>query len=558
MSDVLLFFRRLALTALTAAAMTAMAPPAGAACPPASRIFAVEPGRTWTPISKTILLSGLGGAEIGWTVPPSFGTLEDAGDSYLYRPNPSFWTAGFDSFLLYLPSHRRGESRVETVLLLPALARSGHLNQDFEDGTPAWVPSGQAENLEIFSAETISGAHSLRAQGIPGQPSWITGSLTPLPPPEPPSIKPGEGDTGGGQQGSGAQATLRPPGLGGPGNLQPMPSLENPVEMVFLNLGTDGSSEYKVRARDDGEQMYLRLQGPGSFTPWIPVWRGPHRIQLVQWNGEESCNRRLGVSLWIDGALAASLTWPTDSETSHIGQRLKVGSVEIGGSNPMELELDDFTVFYVQMNPGSSCRMADGFETGQLDSSWVNGGNLAATPTAALQGSGGLAVPLGAGFSPAGAMLEAFLPEEEDHRLGVRFRFDPHGVSIPSGGRLQLFQAVSTNEQAFALFLEPAASGYRLTLQGSLNFASTSAPIPIPNLPQEITLDWQRSASSNVALGTLRLWIGGELKAALTGLNNDHLELTKIRLGALAVSGSGDALGTVYLDEFLAVRGPRP
>lgn len=114
---------------------------------------------------------------------------------------------------------------------------------------------------------------------------------------------------------------------------------------------------------------------------------------------------------------------------------------------------------------------------------------------------------------------------------------------------------------AFALFLEPAASGYRLILQGPPEFSSTAAPVPIQDLPQDIMLDWQRSASSNVALGTLRLWIGSELKASLTSLDNDRREPAEIRLGALAVMVPGGApspLGIVYLDQFMAIRGPRP
>lgn len=369
MSDVLLFFRRFALTALTAAAMIVMAPPAGAACPPASRIIPVDPGRTEIIITKALLLSELPGSEIGGVVPPGLGTLEDAGDFYRYRPSSSFWTVGFDSFLLQLSSSHRGESRVETVLLLPALAQAALRRQDFENGTPAWTPSGQAENFEIFTEETLSGTRSLRVQGLPDQPNWLTASIS-----EQQSGKPGENNTGGGQQGSGAQATLRPPGVGGPGNLTLLPTSGSPAEVVFLNLGLEGISEHKVWARDDGEQMNLRLQGLTGFTPWLPVSRGAHRVQIIQWNGQDA-NQRTGASLWIDGALAASLTAPFDPGIQPSGPRLKAGVVKVGSPNPVALSSTTWCFPTSRCPPDPSA----GWPTASKADSSIPSGRTAAT-----------------------------------------------------------------------------------------------------------------------------------------------------------------------------------
>ena len=562
------FLRRLALSALAAAAV---ASPAGAACPPNSRTVIVEPGRSEILIPKANLLVGLNGWEISDFEPPAHGSLEEWWNGhYLYVPGPSFWTAGFDSFLLRLRStDRERGNRTESVLLLPALRVVSRLRQDFEGDLSPWVTAGEVDNLEVFSEGALSGQHSLRVRGVPGESSWLTAHL-PL--------------HGGGQQGSGAQATLRPPGSGGPGGLSdPISDPGNPTRVTVLAFGPGTSSAHRVFLRDDGEGLELQLATPTGDTPWVRISRSPHRIQAIQWassDSDESVSsgddkgagfdgtRHAGASLWIDGALAAGLEGSSGAGMDPAAElvaweRLAAGVVEIVGVSSLALELDDLAFFHFEMAAGSTtCQVADGFDAGQPDPAWVNGSSFAVTAAAALQGEGGLAVPLGSSF--AASMLRAPLPALGG-RLGVRFRFDPNGVPLAAGSRVQLLRTVTAaGSNVFSVVLAPAASGYLLSLEDPTGtFSGTPPPVPIGDLPQEITLDWQRSASSNVALGTLRLWIDGEPRAEMTGLANASVEIAEVQLGALVSSTDrgGDVampLGTVYFDGVAVVRGPQP
>ncbi len=260
-----------------------------------------------------------------------------------------------------------------------------------------------------------------------------------------------------------------------------------------------------------------------------------------------------GLSSWRS---LSALSWTTPRSGS------RQAWSKLGSESSLDVDLDDLVFFNFKMAAGSTCLLADGFDVGQPDSLWVNGSSFTVTAAAALQGEGGLAAPLGSDI--ADSMLTAVLPAQDD-RLGVRFRFNPNGVALAANSRAHLLRAVTaTGGNVFSVVLAPAASGYVLTvLEGS---AGTQfwipAAIPIENLPQEITLDWQRSASSNVALGALRLWIDGKPKVELTGLANAGLEVADIQLGAHVFSAWGGEppalLGTVYLDDFAVVRGPHP
>lgn len=541
-------FRRLVLAALLVLTALVMALPAGAACPPPSRIFAVQPGRPASYISKAGLLSELTGFEIVGVAPPVFGTLEEQGDSYVYHPQPGFWTAGLDSFLLRLKPTGRGlrGGRVETVLLLPAVLPDTFSQQDFEPSTEAWPVFGPAENVEVFdTGRVLSGARSARVYGFSGLSSGLVwgGKLS-----------------GGGQQGSGAIATLRPPGGGAGGNRAPDPTPATPGQMVILRLsGGDTLVEHRVWMRDDGEHLAFQLESTTGATAWLPVPREPHRVQILQWPRSGDFSRRSGAALFVDGARVAELVPSAGNDTDLLATELQVGGVETAGANPLYADVDDLLFQKFVMSPAWFCQRADGFEDGLPDPAWEVAGTLAVTSSASLEGLGGLEIPLGSGGSAGGAWLHANLPEE-DRRLVVRFRFDPNSVSLPPGARVLLTSAVTSGgEDVFALLLEGAPSGYRLTLLDYGTSPRASAPIPISDLPQEIALDWQRSASSNVGLGSLRLWLGGEPKAELTGLANAGLEIAQIRLGAVAPLGwSTGAQGALYLDQLLVVRGPRP
>ncbi|HEX6898754.1 MAG TPA: hypothetical protein VF789_03530 [Thermoanaerobaculia bacterium] len=517
-----------------------IAPPAQGACPPPDRVVGVEPGRAVVFIEKAGLLIGLTGDIVG-AVPPHHGTLEDLGDRFAYRPGNGFWTAGLDSFTLLLGSDARERPRAERVLLVPAVLSAFPIAEGFDGEAPSWVLEGSNIGLEIFSGwGVLSGTGSLRLLGSGGEPSWLAGVLD---------------GHGGGQQGSTAQSTIRPPGGGGSGF-----AAGEPTELAVLEgIGASPASGFRVWLRDDGEALFLRLESAYASTSWLPLSRAEHRLLVTQWIAAADLERRSGAALWVDGAFLARIEAPAGDDSFRRAETLRVGVLAHQGPRDLTAEMDDLRFASLSLYPESVCQATDGFETGQPDPVWTAGGNVAVTPEAALDGgANGLAAVLGSFSSPDGGMLDASLPGN-DPRLGVRFRFDPNSVGLPAGSQILLAEGVtSRGRRPFALLLEPTFSGYQLRLLAADDRGTSrvSPPVSIADAPQAVTLDWRRAVSQFADIGTLRLWIGGQLKLELTGIRNAAQDPHRIRVGAVAVAGG--ALGRVFVDQVEAVRGPLP
>lgn len=521
---------------------------APAACPPSARTVKVEPGVAGIAIVKSTLLAGFSDHQLVGATAPSHGTLEDLGDHYLYRPLSSFWTAGLDSFEILVSTNRlASDPRAETVLLVPAGLTTGTLAEEgFENGVGIWDRYGATQHLEVFSGSgVITGAYSLRLyvpEGDGGRHAWLEGRLE---------------DNGGGQQGSTTQITIRPPRGSGP------PSGLAPGQVALLNLGGGLPSSYELWLRDDGDGVVsLLLKSATGQTPWVPVSRRPHRIKVSQWISEEeepsltAETRRAGAMLWVDGVLAATLT--SLNQQPDAARFLHSGILATAGETSLVLEVDDLSLSSFRFNnPASRCRLGDGFEDGQPDAEWdwAAGGSVNLTTEAALQGRGGLDAVLGTSFS--GSALVAPMPAD-DPRLGFRFGLDPNSVAIANDGKLLLFTGLIplTGKRPFAVHLEQQGSQYFLRLQADprAGLPRFSEPVPIPDGPVTLTLDWRRSPSERVPLGTLRLWVDGKPGTELTELDTFGQDVAEIHLGALSVRET--ALGHIHLDSFVAVRTP--
>lgn len=527
-------------------AVSLLPAPLRAVCPSTARLVPVQPGRGEIVLVKSALLADLPGVSIVGFVAPSHGTLEDVGSRYLYRPSPSFWTAGLDSFLLRVSSSGSSDRlppRAETVFLVPALSADRQISQDFEHGL-TWPQTGTG-GLEIVTGADAPSNRSLRITGSPETSSWLSGYFQ-------------EPYFGGGNQGTTVQSTLRPPGAGGPpsGLLEP----DFPIEVVFLELGTFQRIEHRLRLRDDTLSLALRLESPHGASGWVPVSRSPHRLQVSQWAGNPDGSRRPGAFLFVDGALAAQLQPPAGTDIFDRVGGLHLGSIEAFGLAPLSFEVDDVRLSSNAPGPASLCLGADGFESGQLDPMWtVVSGTVAATSEAALAGRLGGEISLGTWSSPAGALLQARLPEAAP-RLGVRFRFDPNSLSVPPAGEILLLEGVAggSGRRSFALVLKKGFSGYLLTLFGEDDRGEvlTAPPIALADVPGVLTLDWQRSPGPGASSGSLRLFAGSTLVGQVTGLANDSQDVEMLRAGALAVNGA--FLGRVFLDQIEIVRGPEP
>jgi len=67
--------------------------------------------------------------------------------------------------------------------------------------------------------------------------------------------------------------------------------------------------------------------------------------------------------------------------------------------------------------------------------------------------------------------------------------------------------------------------------------------------PHSIELDWRAATAVGANNGGLTLWIDGVQQADLTGVDNDTLQIDRVRLGAVTGIDTGTR-GTYYFDAF--------
>jgi hypothetical protein len=208
------------------------------------------------------LLAAAPGFQVIGYSQPSTGVVTESAGSFSYKPSSQFWTLGTDSFTVHLaptPGRVTPESgRARTIFLVSALGPAENLAERFEEDLGAgWISQDTTGQLHLFSHDALSGQQSFPMVQRPAG-AWITARLAGR-----------DGLVGGGQQGSGAEATFRPPGSGPPGNFG------DPYEVAFFSVGLPGEPDYRLWLRDDAAGLEIRAEIPGvAFTPWmIPASR---------------------------------------------------------------------------------------------------------------------------------------------------------------------------------------------------------------------------------------------------------------------------------------------
>ena len=194
---------------------------------------------------------------------------------------------------------------------------------------------------------------------------------------------------------------------------------------------------------------------------------------------------------------------------------------------------------------------ADGFESGDLSawsSSSTDGGDLSAASAAALQGAYGLQAVI----DDNTRLLVVDESPEAEPRYRARFYFDPNSIPMEEGDAhsiLHANQGIST----VVLDVEVRFSGgtYELrasALEDSAAWSST-AFYALADEPHVIELDWQAASAPGVLDGSLTLWIDGDQKEILSGLDNGLQQVDRVRLGPVAGIDTGTR-GTYYFDAF--------
>jgi 6-phosphogluconolactonase (cycloisomerase 2 family) len=198
---------------------------------------------------------------------------------------------------------------------------------------------------------------------------------------------------------------------------------------------------------------------------------------------------------------------------------------------------------------------ADGFESGDL-AAWsaasTGGGDLAASPAAALEGAYGLAahvddtVPL---------FVADETPQDED-RYRARFLlrtngFDP-GVAQ---GRLRTRVLIAFGDgpgrRLLALVLRLREGQYAVAARVRLDDGTRADTgfLPITDLaPHAIQVDWKRASAPGAGDGSFELFVDDVSVATLSGLDNDEAHMALVRLGAMSLKPG--ASGELRFDRF--------
>lgn len=196
----------------------------------------------------------------------------------------------------------------------------------------------------------------------------------------------------------------------------------------------------------------------------------------------------------------------------------------------------------------------DGFESGDV-SAWsgakLDGGDVAASPSAAMAGIYGLLLTLDDNNQ---AHLTDHTPSGGTG-YQARFLFSASQLPMAAGERFVIFGLYNDSAQVAALELRRNGFVAEVRAVGRQNDGSarTTPWMPFDNNGHAFRLQWRAASSATAADGVLSLQIDQNEAVATAPLTNGNLRVERALLGAVTGVDSGTR-GTVYFDEFLSTR----
>jgi VCBS repeat-containing protein len=194
---------------------------------------------------------------------------------------------------------------------------------------------------------------------------------------------------------------------------------------------------------------------------------------------------------------------------------------------------------------------ADGFESGSL-SAWsasqTDGGNLSASPAAAMVGSYGLQVVI----NDNNTMFVTDDRPAAESGYKASFYFDPNSISMANGNAQDIFY-VYRGSTPVVMWLEFRYYSGSYQLRGWVRedngVGKSSSWFNISDDRHQIEMYWMASTGVGANNGYMRLWVDGVQKAELTGLDNETHRIDRVRLGPIYGIDVGTR-GTYYFDAF--------
>jgi hypothetical protein len=196
----------------------------------------------------------------------------------------------------------------------------------------------------------------------------------------------------------------------------------------------------------------------------------------------------------------------------------------------------------------------DGFESGDL-SAWsaavTDDGDLSVTGEARLVGAYGLQAVIDDNHSLY--LLDSTPVSEPRYR--ARFYFDPNSITMAHLDSHQIFGGFDGGGSVLRLQLRFYNGGYqiRVSVRHDDGSRSYTSYYTISDGPHFVEVDWQAATADGAIDGSLSLWIDGQLRQTLSGIDNDTRRVEGTWLGPWSGLDTGTR-GTYYLDAFQSQR----
>jgi CARDB len=326
---------------------------------------------------------------------------------------------------------------------------------------------------------------------------------------------------------------------------------------------------YVTRLTIDRNNPNLVYATFGGFSP-DNVWRTT--------DGGTTWSDRTGsgVTGLPDAPVRSLVINPNNSNWLYVGTEVGIFASEDSGNSwslpqdgPANVSVDELFwmnndlvaathgrgLFKVTVNsPSSDPIFADGFESCSL-SAWsgavTGGGDLSATPAAALVGTCGMQAVIN---DNTALYVKDATPANEP-RYRARFYFKPNSIGMVSGNIHNILVGLTgSGANVFTVQLNNntgTTAGYRIRTQifNDGGSATNGTYFNITNATHFIEIDWKAATAAGANNGYITLWIDGVQKYTSLSIDNDARRVEEVRLGATAGIDTGTR-GSYYFDAF--------
>lgn len=515
---------------------------------------AVAPETSSTPI-QIATLPGLAGEVPGDVAflgidAPLHGSAVVSGGEILYTPGDRFWSLRSDRFpYRYLHTEDPGTVHTGIAHLVADLAAAGSVFDDFEnDLTYCGWSVHDPQSALGREADPASGNHWLRVAEGASKPAFLVLTVISNPPGEPswpgPCIdRPTHGTTD-------DCFTMRLAGA--------------PTGPAFDGEASILLARFEDEAGEELPPLEIRLLQQDGGPPKIRAEsRVGDDVCATSWVGLGAHNATLELDLWRDHGDKAGLMLRVDGRSAGLARCLpaiegltevRVGLAALEASLGPYLRIDDVGVGdRVQAPPPA--RTIDTFECGghgawSFDGAWVP----KPTPAAASSGAMGLEIDLGAiaGSSPPYGFLQDPTPPGL-RTFNLRFRLDPATAGLAQGDSFVLAGGSDTDalhggeHLRLRLRAFDGALELRAEEKDDADVVRATAWTPLGAGVQTVELQWRAAGGPEADDGWVRLWLDGDERGELVGLDNDGRRVESFRLGGIWVPAS--AGGVLYVDD---------